>query len=105
MRKICRARRATALDAFRVRFAGRVTISEQGAGLHFLLRLDTTLSDDELRRRAESHGVRLRFLSDYAAEPVPAFAHTLVVNYAGLTPEKLSEAVNALSDALTDEKV
>ena len=101
LRKICRARRAAALDAFRTRFAGRVTISEQGAGLHFLLRLDTPLSDDELRRRAELRGVRLRFLSDYAAEPVPAFAHTLVVNYAGLTPEKLSEAVAALSDALT----
>ncbi len=100
LRKICRARRAAALDAFRTRFAGRVTISEQGAGLHFLLRLDTPLSDDELRRRAESHGVRLRFLADYAAEPVPAFAHTLVVNYAGLTPERLSEAVAALSDAL-----
>ena len=100
LRKICRARRAAALDAFGSRFAGRVTISEQGAGLHFLLRLDTPLSDGELRRRAGASGVRLRFLSDYAAAPVPAFEHTLVVNYAGLTPERLSEAVDALSRAL-----
>lgn len=101
LRKTCRARRAAALDAFRRGpFAGRVTISEQGAGLHFLLRLDTPLSDDELRRRAEAHGLRLRFLSDYAAAPLPAFAHTLVVNYAGLPPERLSEAVKLLSDAL-----
>ncbi len=60
-------------------FRNRITISEQGAGLHFLLRLDTRESDGALRDRAAALGVRLGFLSEYAAIPSPAYAHTLVV--------------------------
>lgn len=98
MRKEYRLRRGRVLEAFRASpFAKRVTIAEQGAGLHFLLRLKTPLSDEDLRRRAEEHGVRLGFLSEYAAVPDPAHAHTLVVNYAGLDAEKLPEAMALLS--------
>lgn len=98
LRKTYRARRAAVLDAFRRSpFAGRVAIDERGAGLHFLLRLRTSWSDERLRKRGEAYGVRLRFLSDYAAAPLPQYAHTLVVNYAGLTPERLSEAVELLT--------
>ena len=99
MRKEYRLRRGRVLEAFRASpFAKRVTISEQGAGLHFLLRLKTPLSDEDLRRRAEERGVRLGFLSEYAAVPDPAHAHTLVVNYAGLDAEKLPEAMALLSE-------
>lgn len=98
MRKEYRLRRDRVLDAFRASpFAGRISISEQGAGLHFLLRLDTPLSDEALGRRAEALGVRLGFLSEYAAVPNPAHAHTLVVNYAGLDAERLPEAMALLA--------
>lgn len=98
MRKEYRARRAAVMDAFtRSTFASRIEISEQGAGLHFLLRLETSQSDAELRERAAQLGVRLGFLSDYAAVPNPAYAHTLVVNYAGLDPARLHETMALLS--------
>ena len=98
MRSEYRARRAAVLDAFRKSsFARRIAITEHGAGLHFLLRLDTQRSDEELRRRAEAAGVRLGFLSEYASRPDPAFAHTLVVNYAGLEPQRLDEALELLA--------
>jgi len=102
MRKEYRTRRAAVLDAFRnSAFAQRITISEQGAGLHFLLRLDTRRSDDTLRQRAEKLGVRLAFLSDYAALPHPNYAHTLVVNYAGLAPERLDDAMALLAEVFS----
>ena len=98
MRKEYRARRAGVLEAFRSSsFADRIVISEQGAGLHFLLRLDTSCSDDALRERAEALGVRLGFLSEYAAVPLPDHAHTLVVNYAGLEPARLPAAMTLLA--------
>ena len=53
---------------------------------------------EALGRRAAEHGVRLGFLSEYAAVPDPAHAHTLVVNYAGLDAEKLPEAMALLSE-------
>ncbi len=105
MRKEYRARRAGVLEAFRTSpFAGRVSISEQGAGLHFLLRLDTAQSDEALRRRAEGLGVRLGFLSEYAAVPDPAYAHTLVVNYAGLEAARLPEAMALLAEVFEEEE-
>ena len=98
MRKAYRARRAAVLAAFQASpFAGRITITEQGAGLHFLLRLDTRHSDEVLRRRAAELGLRLRFLSEYAAIPRPEYAHTLVIDYASLSPEALDLAVSLLA--------
>ena len=98
MRKEYRVRRAAVLEAFRTSpFSSRITISEQGAGLHFLLRLDTDQDDEVLRRRAEGLGIRLGFLSEYAAVPRAGYAHTLVVNYAGLEPGHLPEAMALLA--------
>jgi len=102
MRKEYRTRRAAVLEAFRnSSFAQQITISEQGAGLHFLLRLNTRQSDEALRRQAEHLGVRLSFLSEFAADPHPDYDHTLVVNYAGLHPEHLEETVMLLEQVFT----
>jgi GntR family transcriptional regulator/MocR family aminotransferase len=99
MRKEYRLRRSRVLEAFRSSaFAPRVSIAEHGAGLHFLLRLNTACSDDTLRLRAEAAGVRLGFLSEYAAVPDPAYAHTLVINYASLEANRLPEAMALLAD-------
>ena len=54
--------------------------------------------DEALRQRAEGLGVRLGFLSEYASLPNPAYAHTLVVNYAGLDIAGLDEAEALLSE-------
>ena len=103
MRKEYRDRRAGVLEAFRSSpFAGRISISEQGAGLHFLLNLRTARSDQVLRARAEELGVRLGFLSEYAAVPDPAYAHTLVINYAGLDGSRLPEAMDLLSEVFAE---
>ena len=98
MRKEYRTRRTAVLEAFQnSSFADRITISEFGAGLHFLLRLDTTLDDDVFRARARALGVRLGFLSDYAAIPQNLQAHTLVISYAGLEPSRLPETMELLA--------
>lgn len=103
MRKEYRSRRTRVLEAFRASpFAGRITISEQGAGLHFLLRLDTARSDRELRRRGEALGVRLGFLSECAALPRPDYDHTLVVNYAGLEADGLPQAMELLAEVFAE---
>lgn len=103
MRKEYRLRRDAVLEAFRSSaFAHRITLSEQGAGLHFLLHLETNRSDDQLRRRGETLGVQLGFLSEYAAVPNPAYAHTLVVNYGGLEPAALPEAMALLAEVFAE---
>lgn len=103
MRTEYRARRSAVLEAFgRSSFAQRIHIAEQGAGLHFLMRLDTERTDEEIAARARERGVRLGFLSEYTQRRETAFAHTLVVNYAGLEKERLPETVELLADIFAE---
>ncbi len=97
MRNEYRSRRLAVLDAFRKSsFSQKIALVEQAAGLHFLLQLDTRHSDEELKQWAEQCGVRLSFLSEYARIPQASFAHTLVINYAGLSPEQLPASMELL---------
>ncbi len=103
MRRSYRARRDQVLSAFRSGpFADKISIFEQGAGLHFLLRLETDQSDEALRRRAEDLGVRLGFLSEYAKIPRPEYGHIVVVDYAGLREDRLPEAVALLAEVFRE---
>ena len=101
MRKHYRQKRDAVIAALRQSpLSPHAAIAEEDAGLHFLLRLNTRRSDAELGQLAARSGVRLSFLSEYAAVPKPEFAHTLVINYAGLSPQRLPEAIRLLSEVL-----
>lgn len=103
MRNRYRQKRDAVIDAIRTgALAGRVEIMEQDAGLHFLLRLDTPLSDDALRRAAAEKGVRLAFLSDYYANPAAAPQHVVVVNYSGIELETLRRGLARLAELWED---
>lgn len=72
-------------------------IMEEDAGLHFLLHIDTRLSDEELLRRAEQSGIRLSSLAEYYCKPAADIpVHTFVINYSGLSPEKIPKVVKML---------
>ncbi len=91
MRKFYRSRRdlvAAALE--KCSWADRMEILEKDAGLHFLVKVATTLSDGELMARWQSQGVRVRTLSSYyRGETDAANQGYLVVNYSGLDETKL----------------
>lgn len=78
----------------------RTEILEEDAGLHFLLRVDTERSDEELVRNAARRGVHISCLSQYYARPDSAVPHTIIINYSGLQPERIGEAVSRLFDSL-----
>lgn len=76
--------------------AEKVTIMEEDAGLHFLMKIDTKLSDRQLVREAEEVGLRIGCLSQYYDRPIPEVEHILVMNYSGIDTEKIPEAVKRL---------
>lgn len=80
--------------------ASRSTIMEEDAGLHFLLKLDTKLSDEDLIEKAKQAGLHIACLSKYYYKPQKLMEHTLVMNYSGLEPEKIPEAVQRLCTCL-----
>ncbi len=79
--------------------ADRLKILEQDAGLHFLLQVDTRLSDAALTQRLNGAGIRVHALSHYFHDATPDLG-CLVVNYAGLKEERLEKAIERLPELL-----
>lgn len=97
MRTHYRALRDQLLAALRSSpLAARVRIIEEEAGVHFLLEVDTTQSDEALLAAAAREGLRLSCLSDYYEHAAEQRAHVLLINYAGLPSEKVSGLVARL---------
>ena len=101
MRKFYKARRNRVVFAIEnSALRDRLTILEENAGLHFLVKVDTPLSDKELVDRCAAAGIRIRSLSDYCHENKPANSRCLIVNYSGLTDEQLTKLEDILKRVL-----
>lgn len=79
-----------------------VTVEEKDAGSHFLLHLDTPLSDTELKWLARENGVRLDCLSEYYAGDKAQRAHTIIVNYSDLEETDFRRALEVLLLAVSE---
>lgn len=105
MRTRYRRIRDELLDAIRQSpLASRCEIAEEDAGLHFLLRVNTDLSDARLVQKAKQAGILLSCLSDYyypMAHDIPS--HTVIVNYSALTGREIPEMVRILSACILEE--
>ena len=63
----------------------KLTIEEADAGLHFLVKVDTDLSDEALVQYCADLGLKIRMLSSYYhGQPPEGSLHRIVVNYSGL---------------------
>ena len=83
--------------------ASKVQIMEADAGLHFLLKIDTDLSDAQLKKNAGERGLTMAFLSDYYSpayqDPEEKYLHTAIINYSGLLEEDIELLVEILETA------
>ena len=82
--------------------AGRVQISEENAGLHFLMEVDTHRSDQEIVQAAEGEDLRISFVSQYYFDTANCRPHVLVMNYSGLEEDRIPEAVDRLCRAVLE---
>ncbi len=98
MRKFYRTRRNRVVELLeQAPFATRVTILEQDAGLHFLLKVDTELSDEALCAHLGEAGIRIHPMSHYYHTCRRENEHLLVVNYAGIDETVLEQVLRGLS--------
>lgn len=107
MRKYYRNQRNAILDCIRKNPLSRqISITEENAGLHFLIHFPSALSDREIVHRAAEEGIRISALSEYdhrfdaKEEAVQPATHTLIVNYSGIRPEIIPEAADRLIRAV-----
>ena len=106
-RKFYRDQRERILSELKARpeLAG-ARIMEEGAGLHFLLKLpELGISDRQLCDRAAKEGLRISCLSEYYARKQEAPVSVLVINYSSIDPDRIGESIDTLARFIdTQEK-
>ena len=101
MRKFYKNRRNAVVSMLeKCSFSDKLTIQEQDAGLHFLLNVATSLSDQSLTEKLAALGIRVRALSSYYHDQSEDL-HCLVINYSGLKEERLAAALAAIPQEWT----
>ncbi len=94
-----RALRNALLEAIRVSpLAPFVKITGEDAGLHFLMHVDTALSDEAFSKKAKEKGILLNALSGYYQVPPEDLRHIFVMNYTSVNAGAVGPAIRALSE-------
>ena len=75
----------------------RVSIYEEDAGLHFLLRIRTDKSDRAIKEDLDKCGIHIRSMADYTHGRKKIQEHTFVINYTALDTEALPEVLEEIS--------
>ncbi len=104
MRNHYRIQRNLILDCIRnQKYYNRIKIKEENAGLHFLLELDTSYSDEDLIQAAMQKGIRITCLSQYFYNKKNAKEHTVIINYSGIQPSRIPESIDLLFEGIFND--
>ena len=86
------------------RIADYCGISEEDAGLHFLLRIDTVLSDEEVCAALEKEGVKISSVAQYYTDLTEKKEHVFVMNYSSLEEKNMEKVIQSLEKVLAKSK-
>ena len=67
-------------------------ISEENAGLHFLLTIDVPIKVNDFKERLKKEGIKIKSLSDYGAKEAPIF----IINYSSINLDLLEKAFDQM---------
>jgi len=77
-----------------------ITILEEDAGLHFLLKVNTGMGDNELIAAAGAQGIHISCLNQFYALPPQEDSNTIIINYSGIRTTNITEAITRLLGAI-----
>lgn len=94
MRKLYKAKHDCLMVALSL-FGGSLSLWGENAGLHLVIRLKTSVSEDEILKKAAEAGIRLYGLSEYYLEPkaqeeMPSF----LIGYGNLSEKEIQEGIS-----------
>lgn len=75
-------------------------IIENDSGLHFLLELDTNLTDRQLKDRLGEQGIHVKALSEYYLTQENQSSHKILINYSNINTEKLEQAFDTICSSI-----
>lgn len=73
-------------------------VREADSGLHFILELNTDLSDDEVKKRLESDGIHINALSEYYHDQSRADSHSFVISYSNIKIDSFRQACSKIAE-------
>ncbi len=77
-----------------------VKVQRKESGLHFLLHVDTEMSDEYLVSQMKEQGVRISCISEYFHDGARGNSHTIILNYSGVALEAIPAVISAFAEAL-----
>ena len=72
-------------------------VREADSGLHFILELNTKLSDDAVKKQLNSFGIHINALSEYYQDKTNSISHQFVISYSNLKIDKFKDAMKKIS--------
>ncbi|MGL5256378.1 MAG: PLP-dependent aminotransferase family protein [Proteocatella sp.] len=103
MRNFYKLQRKLILDELKnSHFSSKIDIMESSSGLHFIVDVDTVLSDYEIINSAAENGIIISCLSEYYYGKRDDISGKIVINYSNFENEKLKEALERLFNNIID---
>lgn len=88
-------KRTKILDIIRNRLNDeQCKIIENDSGLHFILELNTAMTDTEVKELLLKKGIRIRAVTDYDMNETTRDAHQFILNYSNLNVDNLDKALS-----------
>lgn len=104
MKQIYKQKRDLVLNALKESDLHQISeIREANAGTHFLLHVNTSLTDKQIKAKAEEQRIELALLSDYTTHQGIKSMGTLIINYAGLEPDQVGLAIEIIEQVFKDD--
>lgn len=79
-------------------------IRENESGLHFLIRLDTGLSEEEIKEKLKKRGIRLQAVSDYCVPSDKSREHYFIINYSNIDVKLAREGFDQIYECLSGNR-
>ena len=78
----------------------RSEIIESESGLHFLIKIDTTFTEEEVKKNLEAKRIHMNFLPDYYMSPENSLKHYYIVNYSDIDINSLDNAFSEIYECI-----
>ncbi|MDO4976048.1 MAG: PLP-dependent aminotransferase family protein [Eubacteriales bacterium] len=102
LRNYYQNKRDRIMEAFREKPLGeRITITEEDAGVHFLMKIHTEKKEEDMIADVKKKGIKLVPISQYYQGEKKHFDNTYVMNYSSIKMERVQEIASKLLLALT----
>ena len=95
-------KRARVLDMIKNEMSDACKVIENDSGLHFIMELQTDLSDEELKARSLKENIKISAITDYDMKGESQDRHRFILNYTNIDEQELKKALELIKTIVKD---